>query len=271
MKKSILAVIVLIIIAVACNIFFFNLGKGNLKINNSPINEKYNPIDKYIPETEKRITDQATIDKIENLHKKLNDFMVLRSIGVKHLPEMTLTEEIIEYIFTTEYVETISFDEYKELMFCDECTKKIDGDIQMVKAENVKKIFKEIFNFLPERELGVNIIYNGYHYTESLKESGAILKYKENEEESYPVTVNKENIRYTEDDNYYYMYYYHSIDINGKTFKGIVDFEYNFLKEGKENNPQINSTNYDEYSLVKFFFKKSGSDIYFEKAEIVKE
>ena len=271
MKKNILAVIVIIILAIICNLFFYNLGKGTLKINDIPINEKITPIDKYIPETEKRINDQKIIDKIEDLHKKLNDFIVIKNIGIKHLPEMTKTEEIIEYLFTTKYAKKISFDEYKELMLCDECTDEFEGDIQIVKGEDVKKVLKEVFNYQTEESVGLNIIYNGYHYKEAFDENETIIKYKENEEEDYPITLNKENIKYTEDDNYYYIYYYYSVEADGKTYKGIVDFQYNALRKDQPNNPQMNSTNYNEYSLVKFFFKKSGSDIYFEKAEIVKE
>lgn len=269
MRKKILVIIVIILIAVICNLFFFNLGKGNLKADNTKIEEK---TDKYIGKDEKIITDKDLIERIQEKDNKLSYFFVLKNIGIKHIPGETTLENIVEYLFTTPEAHEISKEEFMEYTGCD-CYDQLEEKPLVILKDDVNKYYKEIYGKTAE-ELYVYFNTGGYTYRTNVADfDGTTVRYKDPKDpDSAKATVTRENIKYTEDDNYYYLYFYYAATVGEYTYKGMIDWNNNgFSPDESRKSLKIDSNNYSEFPLVKIFYKKSGSDFFFEKAELLKE
>ena len=266
MKKNVLAIIVLIIIAIGSNIFFYNLGKGNLKTENVPIKEKEDPMKKYYTETEKKITDTDLISKIQEKDNRLHYFSFLNFAG-KYDEDRLKNIEVIayfEYMLNTEYAKEITIEEYNALMDCD-CAPP-EGDIKLLKFEDLNILMKEMFG-LEVQELQNEVELNGYYY-HILPNDFTVIRTHSNVPIG-PDIITRDNYKYTEDDNNYYVYFNYSVTKDGKTYHNYID--YIESKEGNKEVAKMDSTNYDEFPLIKVTYKKNGSNFYFKGFEVLED
>ncbi len=266
MKKNILAIIVLIIIAIASNIFFYNLGKGNLKAENAPIKEKVDPIEKYYNETEMKITNSDTIAKLQEKDNRLYYLIFLQQAGKYDEERLPNLEAVayLEYMLTTEYAKEITKEEYNTLMNCD-CAPA-EGDIKILKFADLNILMKEMF----DREIAEyhdNIEFNGYSYY-VIPEDYTVVRTRSDVPKG-PDVITRDNFKYTEDGEKYYIYFNYSVTVDGKTYHNYID--YTNANEGNKETAKMDSSNYDEFPLIKVTYKKGGSKFTFESLKVLED
>ena len=281
MKKKIFTIIIIIIIAIICNLFFYNLGKGNLKTENTKLEKINSTIDKYIGENEKVVTDQNIIAKIEAKDKKINYRIPIQQSVVPELQSNDYILAILEYLFTTSAVKEITMQEFNELML-DDYSGIAQAPIKSITSEQVSKEYYDVFGHQPtDYNLGPGITFDiKNYYATPMSDNKALVMYATSDNSQETSKVKRMNLKYTEDDNYYYIYFNAGIEYNGATYYSYTDYEflsYNthlpFKQEeiAKRKELKMTEDNANDFSIVKAFYKKSNSDVYFEKVEIVKE
>ena len=284
MRNKIAITIIALVILATIGVVAYNIKEGNFSKDKSKTETKENKkeepelttIDLSEYDTKELIEDDDLKTKLSTKHNQLDSFIVIGSIGLDHFDELNKYEAIIEYAFNTC---NITF--YNEREFSDatdfDWQGKTSGKIEVISKEQIKDIWQSIYGTEPILTGESTFAAKPYQYIVS-DDNKYVIRYltKENEEyakKDFPV-VNKTNYVYTEDADYYYIYYNYSISVGDYVFYNYEDYTLNSsnnLKKQEERKDIEMDKHLDKFPIIKEYYKKDGSDFFFEKAEYLRK
>mgnify|MGYP007056158270 CR=1 FL=1 len=265
MKKKVITIFIMIILIAASGFISFLNGRKSVPIKTDSHQEK-------IDVKEKEITDQDTIERIKEIDNKI-DYLYLNTNKNDKIGS------IIKYMFNNpEYTHKIVGSRVRmDTSFNPPLIENNSSDEVLVEDQEFDYItlddliieYKNIFN----EDLDKTEVLATYYFDNNIVKRYITDDNKnifiQKERESQNIEYIRDNFKYYEDDNYYYIYYNAEIKDAGTVYRGTIDYELN--KGNRSEIKEMDSSNYDDFSLVKVYYKKEGNNIYYEKSEIIRE